>query len=101
MEEEDYMQYYIDIGAIEMIGVDPNGEFLFSITDKAKEVAPELWENHSQHVNETLLDLFDKGLVEIEYDEDLNVNFKISEEGKILAHEAGLIAIEDIENKKK
>lgn len=100
MEEEDYMQHYIDIGAIEIIGVDPSGEFLLSITDKAKDVAPELWETHIEYIDKTLLDLFDKNLLEIEYDEELNVNFKISEKGKQLINQAGLFGIEDIAKKK-
>ena len=94
MEEDEYLQNYIDMGVIEVVGIDPSGEFLLSITDKAKELAPELWQTHLDYVDETLMNLFDKGLVEIEYDEELNANFKITEEGKELARKAGLFEIE-------
>lgn len=95
MEEEDYMQYYLDIGAIEVTGVEDSGEFLFRITELAETVAPELWKAHMEHVEDTMLDLFEKSLLEIEYDEDLNVNFKISEEGKKVARLVGLVEIEE------
>ena len=48
-----------------------------------------------EHVEDTMLDLFEKSLLEIEYDEDLNVNFKISEEGKKVARLVGLVEIEE------
>jgi len=36
------LQYYIEIGAITLEGMDENGEMIFAIHEKAKEVAPEL-----------------------------------------------------------
>jgi len=46
MDEEDMqnqeLQHYLEIGAITMEGLDENGEFIFAIQEKAKEVAPQL-----------------------------------------------------------
>lgn len=77
---DEILEYYIEIGAIEIAGVDKNGEILFSITEKAKELAPELWESHKAHVDDTLVELYKKGLVEIEYDENLEAKIKLSPE---------------------
>ena len=47
---DEIMDYYLEIGAIEISGVDKDGEILFSITEKAKELAPELWQSHQEHI---------------------------------------------------
>lgn len=93
MDEEEAMrmEYYLEIGAISVEGVDENGELVFAITDLAKEVAPELWQAHKDHVDKSMLDLYEKGLIEVEYDENLEATIKISPEGQRLAKEYGLI----------
>jgi hypothetical protein len=87
---DEIMQHYLEIGAIEISGVDSNGEMLFSITEKAKEVAPELWESHQEHVDKTLIDLYEKGLIEVEYNENLEAEIKLSEAGIEASREYGL-----------
>ena len=77
---DEILEYYIEIGAIEIAGVDKEGEILFSITEKAKEIAPELWESHQTHVDNTLVELYKKGLIEVEYDENLEAKIKLSPE---------------------
>jgi len=91
MEEEDRMAYYLEIGAIELVGMDEQGEFIFKITDKAEQIAPELWEAHHEYVDKSLLDLFDRGLINVHYDDNLDAYIEMSEEGKIAAKEMGLI----------
>ncbi len=87
---DEIMQHYLEIGAIEISGVDSNGEMLFSITEKAKEVAPELWESHQEHIDKTLIDLYEKGLIEVEYNENLEAEIKLSEAGIEASREYGL-----------
>lgn len=94
MDEERDMEmidYYIKIGAIALEGMDENGELVFSITDQAKEIAPELWEAHKAHVDNSLIDLYKRGLIHVEYDENLDASIIMSPEGKKIAREYGLI----------
>jgi hypothetical protein len=96
---EDGMQdldHYIEIGAIEIVGVDESGEFILSITDAAKELAPELWAAHVKHIDDTLIGLYKKGLMQVDYDENLEATFSLSEEGMKAAREFGLLPM-DIE----
>ena len=94
-DHEDRMYEYIQSGAIEVSGIDDSGEFIFQITEKAKDVAPDLWEAHEAHLNKTFLELFDRGLVNISYNEDLEATFELTEEGKKVAREYGLIQMDD------
>lgn len=97
MNSEDKMEYYISIGAIELAGMDEDGEFIFNITEKAKVLAPELWRAHEEHVSESLVDLYKKGLISVTYNDDLEAVIEMSDEGKKMAKEFGLIEM-DIDN---
>ena len=89
MESED-LEYYLEVGAVELTGIDENGEFMFRITKKAKEVAPQLWKAHQQNVDEMLMGLYEKGLLSVSYNEDLEATFELTDEGMALAEEYGL-----------
>jgi len=93
-EEEMQMEHYLEIGAISLAGMDENGEIIYAIEDKAKELAPELWEAHIRYVDESLMKLYKKGLMEVEYDENLEATLHISPEGQIIAREMGLIQMD-------
>jgi hypothetical protein len=90
-EEEMQMEHYLEIGAISLAGMDENGEIIYAIEDKAKEIAPELWEAHIRYVDESLMKLYEKGLLQVEYDENLEAMLHISPEGQKIAKEMGLI----------
>ena len=91
MYEEKSIDDYIRMGVISINGVDEDGELMFSISEKAKELAPELWEAHVEYVDELLVQLFEKDLIEISYDEDLNANISLSDQGKNILIEMGLM----------
>lgn len=88
--DPDNLNYYIEIGAVELTGIDEEGEFMFRITKKAKDVAPLLWKAHQQNVDEMLMDLYEKGLLSVSYNEDLEATFELTDEGIALAEEYGL-----------
>jgi hypothetical protein len=94
MDNEDKMDYYLSIGAIELSGMDEDGEFIFNITDRAKILAPELWHAHSEHVNESLISLYNKGLINVTYNDDLEAIIEMSDEGKKVAKEMGLVEMD-------
>jgi hypothetical protein len=96
-EEEDNdhkLAYYLAIGAVSLEGMDESGEMIYSISENAKELAPELWQSHLDYVDKSLLELYEAGLVEIEYDENLQATIHISPEGKKIAREKGLIEMD-------
>ena len=95
MDEDMNLEHYIEIGAVDIAGMDEEGEILFSITDKAKDLAPELWDAHQKHVDESLMELYKRGLIEVEYNEDLEAGIKMSEEGLRLAKEFGIIPMDE------
>ena len=90
-EEEMQLEHYLEIGAISLAGMDENGEIIYAIEDKAKEIAPELWGAHIRYVDESLMKLYEKGLLQVEYDENLEAMLHISPEGQKIAKEMGLI----------
>lgn len=98
MEEEEYLErlrHYIEIGAIREAGIDQDGEIIFEIDeDHTKELAPELWEAHMEYIDNSFLELYKEGLVEVEYDEDLNAIMHLTKEGYAIALEKGLIPID-------
>jgi hypothetical protein len=94
MNGEDKMEYYLSIGAIELAGMDADGEFIFNITDKAKDLAPELWHAHEEHVSESLISLYNKGLINVTYNDNLEAIIEMSDEGKKAAKEMGLIEMD-------
>jgi hypothetical protein len=95
MDPDETLDHYIEIGVVEVAGIDEEGEFIFKVTEKAKELAPELWDAHTEHVDEVLLDLFEQGLLKVSYNEDLEAEIELSAEGKEVAKQYGLIEFEE------
>ena len=94
-EENDHkLAYYLEIGAVSLEGMDESGELIYSISENAKDLAPELWQSHIEYVDKSIMELYEAGLVEIEYDEDLRATIHISPEGQKLAREKGLIEMD-------
>jgi hypothetical protein len=94
-EDNDLFDYYIEIGAIELSGIDESGEIVFKVTDKAKEIAPELWKAHADYVDEALLDLYSKDLISVEYNENLQATISLTEEAKRIIEEKGIMPLDD------
>jgi hypothetical protein len=57
-------------GAIEVVGVDETGDFIYNLTFKCKELFPEFFEEHFSHVNTLAFSLWQKGIIEMKFDED-------------------------------
>jgi len=85
---EDYdevMAEMLDQGILEVAGIDEeDGQFLLQLGPNAQELAPELYEAWVGDIDEDLMSLYQKGLIDIEYDEELNVSFGLTEKGKEL-----------------
>ena len=92
--DDSRMAYYLEIGAIELAGMDENGEMIFAINENAKEIAPELWEAHTNYVDRNLVELYEEGYIQVEYDENLEAMISLSEEGLQIAKERGILPID-------
>lgn len=65
--EDELIKNLILQGALEVAGVDSEtGEFLYAITSKMKDVMPDMYEDHLKTVNRDLLNLWEKGYVNID-----------------------------------
>ena len=57
------------------------------VPEVLKVVSPELYSAMMEEIDETLLSLYEQGYVNIDYDEDLNAVFSISEDGIEMAEQ--------------
>lgn len=96
MEDEDNekLAHYLEIGVVELAGMDENGELIYAIHETAKELAPELWEAHMEYVDRELIDLYQKGYVKVDYDENLEATISLSPEGVEIAKQKGIMPVE-------
>lgn len=94
-EDGSLFDYYISIGAIEPSGVDETGEMCFLVTEAAKEVAPELWNAHKEYVDDTLLELYKKDLISVEYNENLEATISLTDEAKEIIGMKGIVPLDD------
>lgn len=73
-EEEEYIENFIDYliseGALKYIGIDHHGEPIYTVTEKCKEILPELYDEHIQKTDDATFSLWQKGIVEIEFTDD-------------------------------
>jgi len=102
MEEDEFerdLDYYMEIGAVEFSGVDEYGEIIFKITDEAEHLVPELWQAHKDYIDQTLLDLYEKDLISVEYNENLEATITLTEEAKKIARQHGMIEVENEEDR--
>ena len=98
--DDEMLAYYLEIGVVNLEGMDENGEMIYSINQElARELAPELWQSHVDYVDRSLIELYEAGLVEIEYDENLQAILHLSPEGQKIAKEKGLVEIDPREFK--
>jgi hypothetical protein len=90
-ETEFVIQYLVDRGAAEWDGMDQYGERMFSFNmDILAEVMPKLWQQVMEDVDKTLLDLFEAGLANVEYDENLEATISITEKGEEILKNLGM-----------
>jgi hypothetical protein len=84
MSDEEYLfETLVDLGVAELNGMTKDGEVTYNFDMvKMKEHFPELYEVMIEETEQALVDLYEKGIVEIEYDENLEPYFSIPEEAK-------------------
>jgi hypothetical protein len=66
--EDDLINNLILQGALEVAGLDAEtGEFLYGVTPKLEEIMPDMYEDHLKVVNKDLLNLWEKGYLNIDF----------------------------------
>ena len=66
--EDELINNLILQGALEVAGLDvETGEFLYAVTPKLQEVMPDMYEDHLKVVNKDLLNLWEKGYLDIDF----------------------------------
>jgi hypothetical protein len=66
--EDELIKNLILQGALEVAGVDSEtNELLYTVTSKMQEVMPDMYEDHLTQVNRDLLNLWEKGYVNIDF----------------------------------
>jgi hypothetical protein len=67
-EEEKMIEKLILEGGLETVGVDQEtGELLYSFTPKIKNLMPDLYDEHITDVNACVMNLWEKGFLEIDF----------------------------------
>ena len=90
-ETEQVIEYLVSQGAAEWDGIDQSGERMFKFNMPVlKEIMPDLYAEIMGDIDNTMLDLFQKGLIDIEYDENLEAMFKISEQAREILSDLGM-----------
>jgi hypothetical protein len=62
-----------------------------------EEVFPEFFKIHMEEVDETILSLYEKGLVDVEYDENLVARFSLTEKGEQVTDQLIMGHIDEID----
>lgn len=66
-DEQTAIDYLMLNGGLQVAGIDEKtGEFLYTFTPKVKELMPELYHEHMNHVNNELMGLWEKGFINID-----------------------------------
>ena len=89
-EHKQILNYLMEEGAAFFEGFDDDGEpmYVFDM-EVLEEVMPELHQAMQDDMDGILLDLYQRELIEVTYDEDLNAHMTISEEGKRILIQEG------------
>jgi hypothetical protein len=78
--------FLLNSQALEIVGInDETGQLLYEFTPLIREVMPELYENHCQYVYQRALELWEKGLVDIDF---------LADEPRVSINEAGYLSLE-------
>lgn len=89
-EHKEIMEYLISEGAAILDGIDEDGEPVYSFDmEILEEVMPELHAVMQEDMDHVLVDLYQQGLIDVSYDENLNAIMTVSEQGKIALLQAG------------
>ncbi len=89
-EADDFVERMIEAGILIEDGFDEDGELTYTYNfELMKILLPEMYEEIMNGINDNLIDLYEMGLIKIEYNEDLKAVFSATEEGMIFFKDRG------------
>ena len=89
-EADDFVERMIEAGILVEDGFDEDGELTYTYNfELMKILLPEMYEEIMNGINDNLIDLYEMGLIKIEYNEDLKAVFSATEEGMIFFKNQG------------
>ncbi len=89
-EADDFVERMIEAGILIEDGFDEDGELTYTYNfELMKILLPEMYEEIMNGINDNLIDLYEMGLIKIEYNEDLKAVFSATEEGMIFFKNQG------------
>ena len=68
--EQDDIEYLLEIGALEFVHVDQNGDNVYRFTDTARKLVPEIYDAHMKEFNNIVFSLWNKNLIDVVFDEE-------------------------------
>ena len=84
--EEDiskFMNYLMENNALNLYGMTESGDMTYRFDfDVLEKIAPEFYKMMMDDINDSIFELYKKGYVDVEYDEELNAKFRLNEKGK-------------------
>ena len=87
----------VDAGALEIDGM-YHDELTYRVNlSVMEEVFPEFFKIHMEEVDQTILSLYEKGLVDVEYDENLVARFSLTEKGEQVTDQLIMGHIDEID----
>ena len=67
-DDQTAIDYLLLQGGLQVAGIDSKtGEFLYVFTPKIKEIMPDLYHEHMNHVNKEIMALWEKGFVNVDF----------------------------------
>lgn len=82
-EAEAYIAHLVEVGALEIIEAEP--ENLYRMTPLTPVLAPEYYAMVLEELDSDLQEMFELGLINIEYDENLEATFYLTDLGREVA----------------
>jgi len=67
--DDEMVEYLLSIGALEYVFTDEDGEPIYRLTPDAKDLVPDLYEEHMKDFNSVVFSLWQKDLVDLVFDE--------------------------------
>jgi hypothetical protein len=90
--EKEVLSELMELGIAEMSGVTEEGEITFRLDmPKLKEHFPDFYNMLMDETTDAMIELYERGLVTVEYDVHLEPTFSISSEGREALTKLGLI----------
>jgi hypothetical protein len=68
---DDLFNYLVDEGALELLSIDPvTEEPLYRVTQKCKEILPEMYESFKEEMDNAIFDLWQREIIEFKFGEE-------------------------------